>query len=101
MNQVNQTKINNILANVTKRFGKESMMKLDSKRNLDIPNIPSQIMSLDLALGIGGLPKGRIVEFFGDGSSGKCLTSETLTNLLVDEKFYQYLKSKGFIEDEE
>ena len=56
---------------VQKRFGKESITTLNGKVNLDIPHIPSEILSLDLAVGIGGIPKGRIIELFGDSSAGK------------------------------
>jgi hypothetical protein len=88
-----------LLGKTQKRFGKESIKQLDGKVDLNIPNIPSGILSLDLAIGIGGLPKGRIVEFYGDNSAGKCLTYETYTNLMVEDDFYQYLKSRGFIQD--
>lgn len=60
-----------LLGKTQKRFGKESIKQLDGKVDLNIPNIPSGILSLDLAIGIGGLPKGRIVEFYGDNSAGK------------------------------
>ena len=56
---------------IEKQFGKGSIMKLGSKEKVDIEVIPTGAMSLDLALGIGGIPKGRIVEIYGPESSGK------------------------------
>ena len=52
-------------------FGKGSVMKLGQKTALDIESISTGSLSLDLALGIGGLPKGRIIEIYGPESSGK------------------------------
>ena len=56
---------------IEKQFGKGSIMKLGSKEKVDIDVIPTGAMSLDLALGIGGIPRGRIVEIYGPESSGK------------------------------
>lgn len=56
---------------IQKEHGKESVTVLDNKRNLDIPNVPTGIMELDLAIGIGGMPLGRIIEIFGPNSAGK------------------------------
>ena len=59
------------LAQIEKQFGKGSIMKLSSNIKLDVPAIPTGALSLDLALGVGGLPRGRVVEIFGPESSGK------------------------------
>ena len=60
------------LANIEKQFGKGSVMKLgDSSANMNIETIPTGSLSLDIALGLGGIPKGRIVEIYGPESSGK------------------------------
>lgn len=59
------------LSQIEKQFGKGSIMKLGSNANLDIPAIPTGSIALDLALGIGGIPRGRVVEIFGPESSGK------------------------------
>lgn len=67
--------LDSLQSKVQKRFGKESITTLNGKVNLEIPHIPSQILSLDLALGVGGIPKGRIIEFFGDSSAGKTTLS--------------------------
>ena len=60
------------LANIEKQFGKGSVMKLgDSTVNMNIETIPTGSLSLDIALGLGGVPKGRVVEIYGPESSGK------------------------------
>jgi recombination protein RecA len=65
------------LANIEKQFGKGSLMRLGDEAAVKIPAIPTGALSLDLALGIGGLPRGRVVEIFGPESSGKCLVADT------------------------
>lgn len=59
------------LKQIEKQFGKGSIMKLGDRSNVDVDAISSGSLSLDLALGIGGYPKGRIIEIFGPESSGK------------------------------
>jgi recombination protein RecA len=59
------------LGQIEKQFGKGSIMKLGERGNVGIEAIPTGALALDLALGIGGLPRGRIVEIFGPESSGK------------------------------
>jgi recombination protein RecA len=59
------------LGQIEKQFGKGSVMRMGDNINLGIESIPTGALSLDLALGIGGLPRGRIVEIFGPESSGK------------------------------
>ncbi len=60
------------LSQIEKQFGKGSVMKLgDSGKNLNVETIPTGSLSLDIALGLGGIPKGRIVEIYGPESSGK------------------------------
>ena len=56
---------------IERNFGKGSVMKLGQIENIEIETISSGSLSLDLALGIGGLPKGRIIEIYGPESSGK------------------------------
>ncbi len=56
---------------IEKQYGKGSIMKMNEKTSLDIAAIPTGALALDIALGIGGLPRGRIVEIFGPESSGK------------------------------
>ena len=59
------------MSQIDKQFGKGSVMKMGERPQLDIEAVSTGALSLDLALGIGGLPKGRIVEIFGPESSGK------------------------------
>lgn len=54
-----------------KSYGKGIVMKLSDSANLDVPVIPTGSLTLDIALGVGGLPKGRVVEIYGPESSGK------------------------------
>ena len=60
------------LAQIEKQFGKGSVMKLGDKgANMNIETVPTGSLSLDIALGLGGIPKGRIIEIYGPESSGK------------------------------
>jgi recombination protein RecA len=59
------------LGAIEKQFGKGAIMKLGTERVQKMPAIPTGALSLDLALGIGGIPQGRIIEIFGPESSGK------------------------------
>ena len=59
------------LSQIDKQFGKGSIMRLGEQAHVGIEAIPTGALALDLALGIGGLPRGRIVEIFGPESSGK------------------------------
>ena len=59
------------LGQIEKQFGKGSIMKLGENAHLNIEAIPTGAMSLDIALGIGGVPRGRIIEVYGPESSGK------------------------------
>ena len=64
--------LDQVLAQIEKHYGKGAIMKLgDAAGNTDIEVIPTGCLSLDMALGIGGIPRGRIVEIYGPESSGK------------------------------
>jgi recombination protein RecA len=63
------------LAQIDKQFGKGSIMRLGSREKVDVPAIPTGSLSLDAALGVGGLPRGRVVEIFGPEASGKTTLS--------------------------
>ena len=63
--------IETAMAQIERQFGKGSIMKLGSRAVVDIPVIPTGSLALDKALGIGGLPRGRVIEIFGPESSGK------------------------------
>ena len=63
--------LNSAIKNIEKQFGKGSIMKLGEASAMNIEVISTGCVSLDLALGVGGLPRGRVVEIFGPESSGK------------------------------
>ena len=59
------------LADIDSHFGKGTVMRMGDRENLDIPSISTGSVGLDIALGIGGIPKGRVTEIYGPESSGK------------------------------
>ena len=59
------------IANIQKRFGEGTIMRLGDAYHLQVASIPTGSLSLDIALGIGGLPRGRVIEVYGPESSGK------------------------------
>ena len=70
--EVNTDKtLEQVLNDIEKQFGKGSIMKLGDNRHMEIDTSPSGSLALDIALGIGGYPKGRIIEIYGPESSGK------------------------------
>ena len=72
--QVNADKLkvlNAVMEKIEKDFGKGSIMRMNSTEIADIPVIPTGSITLDMALGVGGYPKGRVIEIFGPESSGK------------------------------
>ena len=77
-------KTNNLketLSEIEKHFGKGTVMRMGDRENIDIPSVSTGSLGLDIALGIGGLPKGRVIEIFGPESSGKT----TLTLQVIAE----------------
>ncbi|MBQ9011164.1 MAG: recombinase RecA [Bacilli bacterium] len=67
----NNDNLKQVLSDIEKQFGKGSIMKLGDNEKREIDVIPSGSIALDIALGIGGYPKGRIIEIYGPESSGK------------------------------
>jgi recombination protein RecA len=63
--------LNEALSQIEKQFGKGAVMKMGDREITDIPSVSTGSLGLDIALGIGGLPKGRVIEIFGPESSGK------------------------------
>jgi recombination protein RecA len=59
------------LATIEKRFGEGTVMRLGDAQHLEVESIPTGSISLDIALGVGGVPKGRVIEIYGPESSGK------------------------------
>merc|ERR1712167_197406 len=59
------------ISQIDQNFGKGSVMRLGQRKAMDVESVSTGSLSLDIALGIGGLPKGRVVEVYGPESSGK------------------------------
>ncbi len=70
-NQGRDRALENTLAGLTKRFGEGVIMRLGDAMHLQVESIPTGSLSLDIALGVGGVPRGRVVEIYGPESSGK------------------------------
>ena len=77
------------LANIEKEFGKGAVMKLGQNEGMNVEAISTGSLSLDMALGIGGVPRGRIVEIYGPESSGKT----TIALLSVLTRFSAFFRS--------
>jgi recombination protein RecA len=76
-----QKALDTALAQIERQFGKGSVMKMSDRQNSIVEVIPTGSIALDIALGIGGLPRGRIVEIYGPESSGKTtLTLHAIAN---------------------
>lgn len=76
-----KTKIDTVLDAIEEKFGEGMMMKLGDVKKVDVAAIPTGSVSLDIALGIGGVPRGRVVEVYGPESSGKTtLTLHIIAN---------------------
>ena len=72
MDETKAKALDGVLAQIEKQYGKGAIMRLgDNAANMDIPVLPTGCLSLDLAIGVGGLPRGRIIEIYGPESSGK------------------------------
>ncbi|MBR6072746.1 MAG: recombinase RecA [Bacilli bacterium] len=71
VNTNNDKALEEVMAEIEKQFGKGSIMKLSEDSKVEVETVPSGSLGLDIALGAGGFPKGRIVEIFGPESSGK------------------------------
>ncbi len=69
--QGRERQLENTLANLNKRFGDGVIMRLGDAAHMQVEAIPTGSLSLDIALGVGGVPRGRVVEIYGPESSGK------------------------------
>jgi len=76
-----EKEVNVVVSEIRERFGEGVIMKLGDIKHVDVASIPTGSISLDLALGIGGIPRGRVVEIYGPESSGKTtLTLHIIAN---------------------
>lgn len=76
MDEARQAMLDKALGDIVKRYGDGSIMRLGEAHGMSVEAIPTGSLSLDLALGIGGIPRGRITEIFGPESSGKTTISQ-------------------------
>ncbi|MEN3013946.1 MAG: recombinase RecA [Endomicrobiia bacterium] len=70
--------LNAAISQIEKEYGKEAIVRLGEKKTLAVEVIPTGILSLDLALGVGGVPRGRVIEIFGPEASGKTTLALTI-----------------------
>ncbi|MFN2126773.1 MAG: recombinase RecA [Anaerolineales bacterium] len=70
-NDAKRLALDNALGDITKRYGEGSIMRLGESQHLTVEAIPTGALSLDIALGVGGIPRGRITEIYGPEASGK------------------------------
>jgi len=66
------------IAEIKQRFGEGAIMRLSEARAMDVETVSTGSISLDMALGVGGLPKGRVIEIYGPEAAGKCVRSDTI-----------------------
>ncbi|WP_197713382.1 recombinase RecA [Moritella yayanosii] len=83
------------IGQIEKQFGKGSIMKLGDNRTMDVETVSTGSLSLDIALGVGGLPMGRIVEIYGPESSGKTtLTLEVIASAQREGKVCAFIDAE-------
>jgi recombination protein RecA len=70
-NKDKEKAIDSVISKINKQYGDGALMKLGSKKTIEVPIIPTGSLSLDAALGIGGIPRGRAIEIYGMEASGK------------------------------
>jgi recombination protein RecA len=88
-NEMGKVNVENTLREIRTKFGDDSIMMLGDKPHVDVDSISTGSIGLDAALGVGGLPRGRIIEVFGPESSGK--TTLTLHVIAEAQKKKWYL----------
>src|SRR4030067_662502 len=76
MDEARQAALNKAVGDITKRYGDGSIMRMGEAHQLLVESIPTGSLSLDIALGVGGIPRGRITEIYGPESSGKTTISQ-------------------------
>lgn len=74
-----QLAANDAITQIREKFGEGSIMRLGEAKAMEVDSIPTGCMSIDIALGVGGIPRGRIIEIFGPESSGKTTLAQHIT----------------------
>lgn len=80
-----QKAVDDAVKEIKDRFGEGSIMKLGEVRRIDVASIPTGSISLDIALGVGGVPRGRIIEIYGPESSGKTTLAQHIVAQIQKE----------------
>ena len=90
-NEDKQKALDAAILKLEKDFGKGTVMKLgEARANVSVETVPTGSLSLDIALGLGGVPKGRVIEVYGPESSGKTtVTSVSYTHLTLPTTRHQ------------
>ncbi len=92
INEEKQKALEAALGHIEKQYGKGSVMKLgDSSSHMQVEAIPTGSLGLDIALGVGGVPKGRIIEIYGPESSGKTTVALHMVSEVQKEAVLQDL----------
>ena len=95
MNEDKKKALEAVMGKIEKDFGKNAIMTLGSNKTMDIETIPTGSIQLDIALGAGGLPMGRIVEIYGPESSGKTtLTLEVIASAQKEGKTCAFIDAE-------
>ena len=91
----NSKSLKDTLADIDNHFGKGTVMRMGDRENLDIPSISTGSIGLDIALGIGGIPKGRVTEIYGPESSGKTtLTLQIIAQCQKEGGTYAFIDAE-------
>ena len=80
MQNVEKKDVDKLVEDIQEKYGEGMIMKLGDVRKVDVESIPTGSISLDIALGIGGVPRGRIIEVYGPESSGKTTLALHIVN---------------------
>ena len=86
--EAKRTLLDKALTDISKRYGEGAIMRLGEAKHMQIEAIPTGSLSLDLALGVGGIPRARMTEIFGPESSGKTTLCLHIVTRVLDLVLY-------------